>query len=485
MIRSLRARLLLGTVGATLVFLVAVGLALYGLVSSALHSEFDARLGSKARVLSIMVVDMAVEGEGYKLVYERSHFPEYERQQDAEYFQLWRSTGQVLTRGPSLGRADLARIAGTVDAPAFADMTLPDGRPGRAAGIRFIPRREDGEKIDADARKEMVLVVAQAIEPVEARLNRFRWLLGGVFTAAMLAVAATLFGVVAALLRPLEHLANRIARLDADDLSARFAAAYLPSELRPVARRLDDLLRRLEATFAREKAFSADVAHELRTPLSGLRTTLEVMLSKPREPAQYREALNDCLAIANRLQSLVDNLLSLAQLESGRVSLTKEPLQLDYLLREAWKPFAALAAQRQVEVVWRLPGPVFVECDPVKLRIVFSNLFDNAVSYVPDHGTVTISTDGADAEISVGVANTGSTLASEQVAQVFDRFWRGDRSRAIGLHCGLGLSLCQRIITLLGGTIAATSSVGGTFAVAVTLPRGVLPEQEESETLAS
>ena len=116
---------------------------------------------------------------------------------------------------------------------------------------------------------------------------------------------------------------------------------------------------------------------------------------------------------------------------------------------------------------------------------MFSNLFDNAVSYVPDHGTVTISTDGAGAQISVGVANTGSTLASEQVAQVFDRFWRGDRSRAIGLHCGLGLSLCQRIITLLGGTIAATSSVGGTFAVAVTLPRGVLPEQEESETLAS
>ena len=485
MIRSLRARLLLGTVGATLVFLLGIGLALYGLVRSALYSEFDARLGSKARILSIMVVDMAVEGEGYKLVYERSHFPEYERQQDAEYFQLWRSTGQVLTRAPSLGRADLKRIAGPVRAPASTHMVLPDGRPGRAAGIRFIPRREDGEPVVSDPRKEMVLVVAQATEAVEARLNRFRWLLGGVFTAAMLAVAAALFGVVAALLRPLEHLANRIARLDADDLSARFAAAYLPSELRPVARRIDDLLRRLEATFAREKAFTADVAHELRTPLSGLRTTIEVMLSKPREPAQYREALDDCLAIANRLQSLVDNLLSLAQLESGRVALTREPVQLDYLLREAWRPFAELAAKRGVTVEWRPSAPVFVDSDPVKLRIVFSNLFDNAVSYVPDGGTVTVGLTVTGSDCAVLVANTGSTLPDDQVVQVFDRFWRGDRSRAIGLHCGLGLSLCQRIISLLGGRIAATSSVGGTFAVTVTLPCGVLPEPEDAEALAT
>jgi len=377
MIRSLRARLLLGTVGATLVFLVAVGFALYGLVGSALRNEFDARLASKTRILSIMVV----EGEGwYKLVYERSHFPEYERQQDAEYFQLWRGSGQVFQRAPSLGRHDLPQIAGPVDAPAFTDVVLADGRPGRAAGIRFTPRREDGDKVGYDPRKEMVLVVAQATEPVEARLNRFRWLLGGVFTAAMLAAAAAQAWVVTSLLRPLEHLANRIARLDADDLSARFAAAYLPSELRPVARRLDD--------------------------------------------------------------------------------------------------------QRQVAVVWQLPGAVFVESDPDKLRIVVSNLFDNAVSYVPDQGTVTISVTGGDATCTVTVANTGSTLPADQVVQVFDRFWRGDRSRAIGLHCGLGLSLCQRIVALLGGTIVATSSVGGVFAVTVTLPRGVLPA-DDGENLAS
>jgi len=476
MFRSLRARLLLGTVGATVVFLIAIGFALYGLVRSSLIGEFDAVLGSKARVLSIMVV----EGENdsklwYKLVYEPSYYPEYERTQDAEYFQIWRSGGQVLKRSPTLDHVDLPRLAGAVDAPAFVEVTLPDGRPGRAGGIRFTPRREDGEKRSADPKKEMTLVVAQGTEALDVRLNRFRWLLGGVFAAAIVLAGVVLGWVVTSLLYPLQSLANRIARLDADDLSARFSGAYLPSELRPVARRLDDLLRRLEAAFAREKSFTADVAHELRTPLSGLRTTLEVMLSKPREAGQYREALDECLGIGRRLQALVDNLLSLAQLEGQRAALATEPVQLDYLLRETWKLFAERATARRVQIEWRIPAPVFVDSDAVRLRIVVANLLDNAVSYVDEGGTITIAASSAAGRAELSVANTGSLVGGEDVTRIFDRFWRGDRSRAVGLHCGLGLALCQRIVALVGGTISATAEKEKVFRIAVTMPAGDVP----------
>lgn len=480
-IRSLRARLLLGTVVATVAFLVAVGLLIYGLVRSALYNEFDARLGSKARILSIMVVET---DEFYKLVYERSHFPEYERRQDAEYFQLWRSSGAAYMRSPSLGRGDLPKAAGRVDAPAVRAVTLPDGRPGRIAGIRFTPRREDGEKMPFDPRKEMELVVAQATEPIEARLANFRLLLGGVFAAAILVAALVQVAMVATLLRPVQHLGDRIARLDADDLSARFSHSHLPSELRPVARRLDDLLRRLEAAFAREKAFTADVAHELRTPLSGLRTTLEVMLTKPREPQQYHEALAECLVIGNRLQALVDNLLSLAQLESGRVAVAKEPVQLDYLLRETWKPFAARTAERRADIAIAAPGPLFIESDAVKLRIVCTNLFDNAVSYVDEGGRIRVTVEVAGDRVALTVGNSGSTLPQDQVEHVFDRFWRGDAARAVGMHCGLGLSLCARLVALLGGAISARSTVGGEFAIRVELPRGDVPEHDAEEPAA-
>lgn len=476
MFRSLRARLLLGTVGATVLFLIAVGLALYGLVRSALIGEFDAVLGSKARILAIMVV----EGDGwYKLVYEPSYFPEYDRRQDAEYFQIWRSGGHVLKRSPSLDRVDLPQLAGAVDAPAFASVVLPDGRPGRAGGIRFTPRREDGEKRSSDPNREMTLVVAQGTAELETRLSDFRWLLGGVFTAAIVLASAVLGWVVTSLLYPLQSLANRIARLDADDLSARFSGAYLPSELRPVARRLDDLLRRLEAAFAREKSFTADVAHELRTPLSGLRTTLEVMLSKPREAGQYREALDECLGIGRRLQALVDNLLSLAQLDGQRGALATVPVQLDYLLRETWKVFAERAAARRMQVEWNTPKPVFVEADEVRLRIVAANLFDNAVSYTDEGGTITIAASSSDGRARLSVANSGCSIGDKDVPRIFDRFWRGDQARPVGRHCGLGLALCQRIVVLLGGTISAEAENGGNFRIMVELPTGDVPMVED------
>jgi two-component system sensor histidine kinase QseC len=258
----------------------------------------------------------------------------------------------------------------------------------------------------------------------------------------------------------------------------------LPSELRPVARRLDDLLRRLEAAFAREKSFTADVAHELRTPLSGLRTTLEVMLSKPREAGQYREALDECLVIGRRLQALVDNLLSLAQLEGQRAALATEPVQIDYLMRETWKLFAERAAARHVKIEWRIPAPVFVDSDAVRLRIVVANLFDNAVSYVDEGGTITIAASSSAGRAELSVANTGSMVGGEDVTRIFDRFWRGDRSRAVGLHCGLGLALCQRIAVLVGGTIVAEAEKGKVFCITVTMPAGDVPIGDD-ETSAS
>ncbi|MBA3683698.1 MAG: hypothetical protein H0W72_00400, partial [Planctomycetes bacterium] len=441
--RSLRARLLAGTVAATIVFLASTGLVLYGLVRSALYNEFDAVLGSKARILALMVV----EGDGWhKIVAERSQFPEYEPQPDAEFYQIWRSNGSTMVRSPSLEDGNLPLLAGTVKEPLCRALPLPDARAGRIAGIRFVPRREDGEQLPHDRKREMVLVVARSTELLDQRLTRFRWLLFGVCAGAIIVASAALVLVVGSLLRPVNHLAERIASLRPEDLSARFSAAWLPTELRPVARRLDDLLRRLDAAFAREKAFTADVAHELRTPIAGLLTTMEVMLSKPREPAVYQETLRDCLDIGRRMQALVDNLLSLAQLEGDRVEVKREPVQIDYLLRETWKLYQDRAATRGAKVEWLLGGAVFVETDCEKLRIVIANLFDNAVSYVDQGGTVSINASAQGDQCVVTVANTGCPLAQEQVERVFDRFWRGDTARTnVGLHAGLGLSLCRKL----------------------------------------
>lgn len=475
MLRSLRTRLVVGVVGAAVLFLCVAAFALYTAVATALTNEFDAVLGSKARILSIMVVE---GDEWYKLVYERLHYQEYEIGADAEYFIIHRPDGSVLQRSPSLGRGTLPVIAGPITRPATVAVTLPDGRPGRIAGIRFIPRREDGSQPPPTPDREMTLMVAQSTEALEGRLQRFTWLLTAVFAAATLVATLALSGVIAALVRPLRDLAHRLDTLDADDLSARFADVRWVEELRPVADRLDDLFLRLDRAFRREKAFTADVAHELRTPLAGLRATIDVTLRQDRDGSDYRTALATCHDQIDRLQALVDTLLSLAQIEGGRLRIDREPVALAALVRECWQPYARSAAARNVAVAFHLDETVVAEVDVIQARIIIANLCDNAVSYVDAGGHITLAVHRSDSTCAVEVANTGYGDGDAEAERLFDRFARGDQARSDDQHCGLGLSLARRLASLLRGSLTATGS-RGVFRITLQVPAAELPDETD------
>jgi len=479
MLHSLRTRLVVGVVGAVVLFLCVSAIALYTAVATSLTNEFDAVLGSKARILSIMVVEGNDEGgEWYKLVYERVHFQEYEEGPAAEYFLVRRPDGSVLQRSPSLGRGDLPHIFGSLTHPATADFTLPDGRPGRIAGIHFIPRREDGLQPEPSPDREMTLVVAQATDALQGRLMRFGWLLVAVFTGATLFAALALSGVIAALVRPLRDLARRLDALGADDLSARFADVRWVEELRPVADRLDDLFLRLDAAFRRERAFTADVAHELRTPLAGLRATIDVTLRQPREGVEYRTAMASCHDQIDRLQALVATLLSLAQIEGGRLRIEREPVVLASLVQECWQPHGRVAGERQVTTTFHLDTAVIAEADRTQARIIIANLVDNAISYVEPGGVITLTVTAQPTQCVVEVSNTGYAGDQDAVEQLFDRFARGDRARSDDQHCGLGLALARRLARLLDGDLRATA-VDGRFCITLSLPLAQLPDETD------
>lgn len=469
---SLRARLLLGTTLAMALILTVSGTLLYALWRASLIAEFDAALGTQARVLTSLVER---QGEGIRLEFDARQFPEYARNERPEFFCFWRADGTVIYRSPSLNGADLERLVGTVTTPRLRAAVLPNGRPGRLVGFAFTPRRGDaeaaGRPVTSDPRHDVVLVVGRDTVAIERRLGRLAWLLVGIFGAAILATLGGMAWVVRHLLRPVDRLAGRIAALDADNLARRIGHAGVPAELRPVVERLDDLLNRLETAFAREKAFTADAAHELRTPLAGLRTTMEVALARPRELGQYQESLADCLDICAQMQALVNNLLSLARLEAGKVAATRSALAIADLVEECWRPFAGRAAERGLRLDWRLDRALRVESDREKLRLVLHNLFDNAVSYTDAGGAVRIEV-GCEppAGLRLRVVNTGCAVPAAQIHRVFDRFWRGDAARAAtGVHCGIGLSLCQKLVALLGGGIEAAATVAGEFAITVRL----------------
>ena len=166
---------------------------------------------------------------------------------------------------------------------------------------------------------------------------------------------------------------------------------------------------------------------------------------------------------------MVDALLALARLDAGLISISDRPVEIGRLVGDLLPPFATRARTRGVTIEAAMPEHLVVTTDPDQLKVVVSNLLDNAVSYVEEHGTIRaglVAMEGGGVQLRV--ANSGSKLTSEQVQHATERFWRGDASRASGSHAGLGLALSHKITALLGGSLAVTVE-NGWFVAAVDL----------------
>jgi signal transduction histidine kinase len=304
-----------------------------------------------------------------------------------------------------------------------------------------------------------------------ATLNTLAWVLAAVGSTTTLLVAAALAGVVHRTLKPVARLAAEIDAIREDELDTRLGVAAAPKELLPVVHRLNGLLDRLQGAFEREKSFTADAAHELRTPLAGLRSTLEVSLSRPRATDAYRQAMQKCLAICQRTQSILETLLRLARLQAATPAGASETVQVARLLSDGWQTWADVACQRRLDVQWHVDDSLQVRTDANRLAIVIDNLFANTVAHTDEGGRVRIETATSDNRPTIRITNSGSRLDSERVGRVFDPFWRGDTARSdTGTHAGLGLSLCKRLADSLGCTISATSTPGGEFSVCLRFP---------------
>ena len=466
MMMSVRTRLLLWMTGGMALLLIVFAAVVYEALSRSLRDGFDEVLLASARTISASVER---DDAGIKFEMDERQAPEFYRTMKPDYFQLWFEDGRILARSPGLPQAGMERFSGLPDIPVFRPVRLPDGRAGRAVGLVFTPKADE-EVRAAVTPKPVSLVVARETDSLESTVRFIRWLLAAA-TAGTL-VLALLAGAIAVRqgLRPLDALAARIASVRQDDLSARIPAECMPAEMMPVIGRLNDLLRRLEDAFRRERAFTADAAHELRTPLAGLRCTLEVALSQPRTSTEYREAVTECLDVVQHMQGVVESLLALARFESGQTTLHPEVLDVRELIETGWRPLAGQAKSRGIAFDAHLPMDLRCRADRNVAQMIVTALLSNAAEYTNDGGRMEVSGRNSTESMELAIANTGCSLDEEDAQHVFDRFWRGDRSRAhTGIHCGLGLALVQQSATALGGSVSARIA-DGTFTVRLILP---------------
>ena len=194
-------------------------------------------------------------------------------------------------------------------------------------------------------------------------------------------------------------------------------------------------------------------------------------LARPRDEQEYQSSLVDCLEITKTMEALVNTLLRLARTDTDPALFHSERIVLADLVNTCWQPFSEKAGQRRLTFTNALPGDLASTSHSEGLRLVFSNLLDNAVEYTDAPGRIEVTGHRLDDTVEVKIVNTGCRLSADQIGQVFDAFWRADASRTeTGVHFGLGLSLVRRTVVAIGGTVTAGIEPGGVFAVRLVLP---------------
>ena len=393
------------------------------------------------------------------------------------FIQILDPDGRELARSPSLNAEEsLATLMPPHHVSGQShSVTLLDQRPVRLTSERLPPSQPSTwpfwlktTAITPVRERPLTIFVAIDASPVVSDLQRLGVVLSGLWLITTVLGLVVAWWLHRAILRPLTTLARGIATLGPDDLHARLLTADVPREMQVVPHRLNDLLTRLENAFLREKATLANIAHELRTPITGLRMTLELALGEKLPPAQVA-TLTTCLRITESMQGMIANLLTLAKLDASNQRLPSGQCPLEETARAVWSQLTARASERGLQITWQTPNEVMVRLTTEQAQMVISNLLDNAVSYAAVGSTITVGLDVRDGGACLTVDNATDADLGD-LSQVFVAFWRGDQSRTGGLHCGLGLALVQRLVTALGGSVAASSPSERHFRITVLLP---------------
>ena len=311
------------------------------------------------------------------------------------------------------------------------------------------------------------LLVGRSIEPDLAELRQFAWTLAGIGGVVLLCGLAGGWVLASRAIRPISDISATAVKIAGGDLSQRIDAADTENELGRLAGVLNSTFARLEASFAQQGQFTADAAHELRTPVSVLLMQTQTALKQERNAADYRATIEACQRAAQRMRGLLESLLELARLDSGQEPMKKMRFDLGRAAQECVELVRPLAQERNIQIETDLPALEWTG-DMERLSQVITNLLTNAIHYNRDAGQVRVFVREQKHEALVTVSDTGMGIADNDLPRIFERFYRADKSRSNAKgRTGLGLAISKAIVEAHGGTIEVTSQpgVGTTFTV--------------------
>lgn len=316
-----------------------------------------------------------------------------------------------------------------------------------------------------------VLQVGESLAQLNATLQSITFALLVITPFVLLLGALGSYWLAKRAFRPILHLTRTAHEIKAGDLHRRVPVPHSRDEVYALALTLNEMIGRLDQAFTQQRRFVADASHELRTPVTAIRSITDVALEDTLSLAEYREILSEINAESERLGLLINDLLVLARADEDQMPLDHEPVRLDLLACDVVDTMEPLANECGIALQLQTLEPATVMGDTARLIQVLMSLMDNALTYTNAGGTITLNVAVHGTEACLTVRDTGIGISSSEMPYIFERFYRADpaRSRAAG-GSGLGLSIAQWVIQTHGGSIAVESQVGQGSTFIVSLP---------------
>jgi two-component system heavy metal sensor histidine kinase CusS len=445
--------ILLFTVAAALLLACGLGV-FYSIVVRHAFAEDNAVLADKMFAVSTDLRENGPELFAEELTGNRAggHTPYWIRMLDAK--------GRTVAETPDMNRLIPTHIFPSAQEPALALHTRKDYRTaaklfslvafsensnGHPYTLQLAQDRSSDEQVEKNFALLFLVVLA-----------------GGVLASALIAIIVTRSG-----LQPLRQLTQSFGRIGPDHLKEHIGSAGWPRELQPLTIAFDEMLQRLDDSFTRLSQFSADLAHELRTPIANMLGEAQVTLTRDRTAPEYRETIESTVAECERLSRIVDNLLFVARVDAAREPIGRKRFDARAAVEKIAEFYQTAADDHHVMITCSGNGQIYA--DPDLFERAVGNLLDNALRFTLEHGLIRIAVSKHNNNFEVTVNDNGCGIAAEHLPHVFDRFYRAESSRSSD-GAGLGLALVKSIVDLHGGSATIQSDVGQGTTVTLIFP---------------
>src|SRR5438034_3459288 len=453
--RSIASQLIvLFTLAAALLLACGLGV-FYSIVVRHAFAEDNAVLADKVSALSADFNEGGPKkfGEELQARHAGDHAPYWVRLLDSE--------GRTLTEMPGMDRIlpseVFPRAQGTTSplrspkdyrtgGKLFSLVTTNEKSGGKTYAIQVAQDRSSDEQVEREFGVLLIVVLS-----------------GSILASALIAITVTRHG-----LRPLGEMTRSLERIGPTHLSERVAQTGWPRELQPLAVAFDSMLARLEASFTRLSQFSADLAHELRTPITNILGEAQVALSRDRTSHEYREVIESTIAECDRLSGIVDNLLFVTRVDAAREPIERTRFDARAAVEKIATFYQTIAEDHHVAISCSGEGQIYA--DQALFERAVGNLVDNALRFTPKNGSIQIALAEHAADFEVAVSDNGYGIGPEHLPRVFDRFYRAESSRGSD-GAGLGLALVKSIVELHGGSARIQSEVGRGTTVTLIFPK--------------